>query len=140
MPEKVDLYDYHRFHKSIPHPSNYPVISNVQVVVAGANASITWTTDVASTSQVDYGTNPFRDFRTPYDPTLTTSHLVFIPNLNPFTYYYFDVRSFNIDALSISDMYVFLTGTNIPTGQIVIENGIGFILLEDGTKLILEQP
>lgn len=105
MPQKVDLYDYLRFKKSIPHSSNYPVITNVQ---ASASGLITWTTDVASTSQVYYGVVPYLGFVTPYDSALVTSHSVQLSSLTLNTRYYFKVLSFRSDALSISDLYSFV--------------------------------
>lgn len=106
MPQKVDLYDYLRFKKSIPHPSNYPRITNVQATETGL---ITWDTDVASTSQVLYGVVPYMGFLSDYDATYVTSHSVQLQNLLPDTRYYFKVQSFRFDALSISHLFTFVT-------------------------------
>lgn len=105
MPQKVDLYDYLRFKKSIPHLSNYPIISNV--VVSGSGL-VTWDTDVPSTSQVFYGVVPYFGFNTPYDSSLVTSHTVVLSGLSVGVLYYLKVQSFNKDALSISDLYTFI--------------------------------
>lgn len=129
MPEKVDLYGYTRFHKSIPHESYYPVISNVAMTIGGL---VTWTTDIPSTSQVIYGFVPSLGFKTDYDSSLVTSHSVQLP-LTSDGYYYLKVQSFYFDSLSISDLYVFVF-TNVATQFFLQEDGSSFILLEDGTS------
>lgn len=123
MPSKIDyLATYYPFRKSPPHASYYPVITNVQATSSGL---ITWTTDVPSTSQVQYGTLPLLGQITDRDSTLVTSHSVQIAGLLPNTYYYFKVQSFNQDSLSISELYVFLN----------INVYSAFILLSpDGTR------
>lgn len=113
MPIKLDNL-YRHFYKSIPHPSNYPRITNVS---ATSDGLITWTTDVASTSQVFYGTIPYLGIETDRDSTYVTSHSVQLEDLVDDTTYFFRVLSFNIDALSISDLYTFNTSpgtTNVP--------------------------
>ncbi len=92
--------------KSIPHASNYPAISNVSITAFGL---VTWTTDVASTSQLFYGKSFYRGQSTAQDPALVTSHSVQIPNLALATTYYLKVASFHIDALSVSDLYSFMS-------------------------------
>lgn len=134
MSDFAYLSIYLPFKKSIPHASSYPIITNVVATSAGL---ITWTTDVASTSQVLYGTLPLLGLSTTQDSTLVTSHSVQLSGLSSGTYYYFKVQSFNKDALSISDLYVVLiTIGSLPS--LLVESGIGFILLEDGTKILLE--
>lgn len=58
-----------------------PTITNLGVTATtNSTATIQWTTNVPTTSQVWYGaTSP--DGSTPMDPTLVTSHTVIIPNL-----------------------------------------------------------
>lgn len=125
-----------RYHKHLIHPSNYPVITNLAWVVSGVNVTITWTTDVASTSQVAFGTNQNKDQRSPYDSTLVTSHSVTLSGLLPNTVYFFNVQSFNIDSITISQQDVFITGS-LANQFILLEDGT-YMLLEDGTKIILE--
>ena len=128
MPSKADYVREHGLpRKSINHASNYPRITNVQGSKTGL---ITWTTDVASSSQVLFGVVPFLGFITAYDATPVTSHSVQIPITLPGTYY-FRVQSFNIDALSISDLYT------LTTDSLLMEDGT-YIVMEDGTRISLE--
>lgn len=134
MPQKVDLYDYLRFKKSIPAPSKFPRISNVSITAEGL---VTWTTDVASTSQVLYGFVPYLGFESDYDATLVTSHSVQLTNLVD-GLYYVRVRSFRTDSATTSDLYTF-TFVGVGTNIFLLEDGSSHILLEDGSsKLILE--
>lgn len=132
MPEKVDLYSYTRFHKTIPHQSNYPIISNVLISATGL---VTWTTDIASTSQVLYGLTPYLGALSTYDSTLVTSHSVQLSGITGGLLYYLKVQSFYSDALSISDLYTFIYN---PTANFILAEDGSYILLEDGTKIILE--
>jgi hypothetical protein len=132
MPLKVDLYDYLRFKKSIPHSSNYPVISNVQATASGL---ITWNTDIASTSQVQYASMPILGPFTPFDSSLVTIHSVQLSGLTDLVTYYFRVQSFYLDALSISDLYSFVFES--AATRLLMEDGT-YILMEDGTKILEE--
>jgi len=123
--------------KHPPHASLYPIISNIAWNVNGTTVTITWTTDVASTSQVAYGTNQNKDLRSPYDSTMVTSHSVTLSGLNVLIPYYFNVQSFYFDSLSISQQYSFTTGAAFPL-FIRLEDGT-YMLLEDGSKVLTEQ-
>ncbi|MFN0152048.1 MAG: S8 family serine peptidase [bacterium] len=71
-----------------------PVITNVAGGdAADENVTITWTTDVLSTSQVYYGTTTALGSSTALDSSLTTSHSVTISGLTPESGYFFDVES-----------------------------------------------
>jgi hypothetical protein len=71
-----------------------PVISGVTVTALGsASATITWTTNVASDTQVEYGATPAYGTTTPIDSTRVTSHSRSLVNLAPGTVYYYRVRS-----------------------------------------------
>jgi len=71
-----------------------PVISNVSVSnVTSSTASISWTTDQPSSSQVDYGTTTNYGSSTPLNPTLVTSHSASLTALTPSTTYHFIVLS-----------------------------------------------
>ncbi len=105
MPTKLD-YDalYLPFKKGPSGPSHYPVITNVQISVAGL---VTWTTDIPSTSQVHYGTSPLLGPFTSFDSMLVTNHSVQLTGLHNNILYYLRVQSFYLDSLSISDLYSF---------------------------------
>ena len=71
-----------------------PVISAVAAAPVGSTtATVTWTTDVASTSSVDYGTTAGTLNLNVTSPTMVTSHSVQLTGLNPATTYYFRVSS-----------------------------------------------
>ena len=61
--------------------------------ITSSGASITWTTDEQSTSQVEYGTTISYGTLTPLDSTLVTSHSVSLSSLSPNTTYHYRVRS-----------------------------------------------
>ena len=133
----VHKFDYIWAHqilpKSLPRASNYAIISNV---VFSSTGLVTWTTDIASTSQVQYGSNMYLGLMTDRDSTLVTNHSVQLPSLSPGTYYG-KVQSFYLDSLSISDLYTFAISTPVATGSILMEDGT-YILMEDGTKILVE--
>src|SRR5438477_1145858 len=65
-----------------------PVISAVQSTNVGRNgATITWTTNVGASSQVDYGPSAAYGSSTVLDPTLLTAHSVVLGGLNGATQY-----------------------------------------------------
>jgi len=71
-----------------------PVISLVNATYVGnSTAIITWTTDEAATSQVEYGTTNAYGSTTTLDKTYTKSHGVELADLDPDTTYYFRVIS-----------------------------------------------
>src|SRR5207247_9981751 len=71
-----------------------PVISNVNAT-PGANrsAAVTWTTNEASTSRVDYGTTAKALTSNVSDSTLVTSHNIALTRLAPPTTYFFRLPS-----------------------------------------------
>ena len=64
--------------------------------ITGNSAQITWTTNEAATSRVEYGLTTSYGSLTPLDPTLVTAHSVALTGLAPSTTYNYRVRS--IDA------------------------------------------
>lgn len=105
MPIQLDYaWEHRRLHKSRYNPDHRPVISNVAISSSGL---VTWTTDVACSSQVLYGGTVYLGASTAYDGTATTSHSVQLSGLIPNLTYYLRVQSFYIDAVSISGLYSF---------------------------------
>ena len=87
-----------------------PVISAVQSSVTSSSATVTWTTDQLSDSQVDYGPSTAYGTSTPVDTTMTTSHSVSISGLQPGTTYHYRVRSKNGSSVAaVSGDFVFTT-------------------------------
>jgi hypothetical protein len=72
-----------------------PVISNVVASnVTSSSADITWNTDEASDSQVEYATSPCPCGNdTPLDTTMVTSHSRTITGLSPNTTYHYRAKS-----------------------------------------------
>ncbi|HEY9432819.1 MAG TPA: Ig-like domain-containing protein [Blastocatellia bacterium] len=71
-----------------------PVISNVAAVVINpTSATITWTTNENSDSQVEYGTTQAYGQSTTLNPALVTSHSQGLSGLNPGTQYHYRVKS-----------------------------------------------
>jgi hypothetical protein len=73
---------------------NPPVISNIVVSGIGQNsATITWTTNTNSNSQVDYGLTASYGSASTLNGTLVTSHSVALSGLTAGTVYHYQVRS-----------------------------------------------
>ncbi len=73
-----------------------PVISGVTATgITATSATISWTTDQASSSQVNYGISTAYGSQSALNSTLTTSHSVTLTGLTPGTTYDFDVVSAN---------------------------------------------
>jgi phosphodiesterase/alkaline phosphatase D-like protein len=79
-----------------------PVITAVVATPGndGATAVITWTTDTASDSRVDYGTAAGSLTSQVNDTTLVTSHSIALTGLNAGTTYFFRVRSANSQGIA----------------------------------------
>ena len=71
-----------------------PIISGVGVTsLTSSSATITWTTDEASDTQVEYGTTTAYGSVSPLDATAVTSHSVTLSGLQVSTLYHFRVKS-----------------------------------------------
>jgi len=71
-----------------------PVIANVASTAAtDGSATVTWTTDEASDSRVDYGTAPGSLTQNATDASAVTAHSMRLTGLTPGTMYHFRVRS-----------------------------------------------
>ncbi len=78
-----------------------PNISNVTVTnITATSATISWTTDQAASSQVNYGTTTSYGFSSPLNSSLGTSHSVTLTGLTPGTTYDYDVISANSTGAS----------------------------------------
>ena len=101
-----------------------PVISAVTSInVNSVSATITWTTDQASSSQVNYGTTTAYGSQSALNSTLTTSHSVTLTGLTPGATYDFDVVSVNgSTASNTSGNFTFAT-TAAPVISAVATSG-----------------
>ncbi len=90
---------------------NAPIISHITVSGVSARvATISWNTDVASDTQITYGTTDDCSISTDPDPIPATIHVQQLTGLEPETTYYFRVRSKRATSeLGISDLGSFET-------------------------------
>ena len=92
-----------------------PVISTVAATVTTQSATITWTTDEGSTSQVEYGLTTAYGSTTVLDSTLVTSHTVTVSGLTQGTLYHYRVRSRDASGNErISSDFTFTTSDTVP--------------------------
>ena len=80
-----------------------PAISNVAHTTGSGTATITWDTNEASDSRVDYGTSPNSLTSTASSPGLGTSHSVELTGLDPNTTYHYRVTSVDAATNSTTD-------------------------------------
>ncbi|MGA7240081.1 MAG: TIGR03790 family protein, partial [Bryobacteraceae bacterium] len=99
-----------------------PVISGVAVgSITPSGATITWTTDQASNSQVAYGTTSGYGSLSALNAASTTSHSVTLTGLTASTTYYYQVQSRSSQGLlANSGGYTFSTA-GIPIGQPLLQ-------------------
>lgn len=101
-----------------------PTITNVVVSNIGTStATVTWMTDLASNSQVLYGTTTALGASTTVDSNYVTSHSVMLTGLTPNTVYHFKVRSLNNYGTTDSTDYTFTT-SNTSTNQMPVISNI----------------
>jgi len=88
-----------------------PVISDITASgVTSTTALITWTTNEAADSQVEYGTTTSYGSSSPADPNLVTSHNVFLAGLAPNALYHYRVKSADASGnMTISPDQTFTT-------------------------------
>jgi phosphodiesterase/alkaline phosphatase D-like protein len=70
-----------------------PVITAVTATPGSTSALITWTTDLASNSSVNFGTSPTNLTQLASDPMMVTSHTIVLNGLAAATTYYYTVTS-----------------------------------------------
>jgi hypothetical protein len=104
-------------------PAGPPAISNVAVSsITNTTATITWTTDQASSSLVNFGKTTAYGSTSPLTPTLVTSHSVTLTGLTLGTTYDFDVVSANVSSLSSNSANGSFTTTAVTYTAPVITN------------------
>ena len=109
------IADAVRFYSPSAGDLTPPVISNVQSVPGTNSAVITWTTNEAATSQVEYGLTAAYGSQTVKDTGLVTSHSVTVTGLTASTPYHFRVKSDDgAGNAAVSGDYMFTTTAPIP--------------------------
>ena len=95
--------------------ANPPVISNIQASgVTSSSATITWTTDVNSDSQVEYGTSTAYGLSSALNSTAVTAHSVTLSGLAASMVYHYRVKSRNTSGLlAVSSDNTFTTAAGI---------------------------
>jgi hypothetical protein len=102
-----------------------PVISAVAASgITGSSATITWTTNQASSSQVEYGTTTAYGSLSTENTTLTTSHSVNLTGLTPGTTYDYAVISADATGAATSTNFSFSTPVTAPAISAVSASGI----------------
>ncbi|MES2213642.1 MAG: peptidoglycan-binding protein [Patescibacteria group bacterium] len=102
---------------SISPTDGIPILSSISSGSPGAtSATITWVTDLASNSQVEYGLSSVYTASSTLDSTLTTSHSVVLSGLSQATTYHYRVMSSNGVATTSVD-YTFTTTTQSSGGS-----------------------
>jgi len=99
------------FTTSAPPDTTPPVISGVTAgSITTSGASVSWTTDEASDSQVDYGLTSTYGSSTPLDSTLVVAHSVSLTGLTAGTTYHYHVKSRDAAGnLATSSDFMFTT-------------------------------
>ena len=85
--------------------------------VTASGATITWNTNLPTTSEVEYGTSSAYGSATPVDTTMVTSHSVVLSGLNSGTTYHFAVQSREADGTAITtgdQVFTTLSGSGTP--------------------------
>ncbi len=99
-----------------------PTISNVQATnVTSSGATITWTTDSPSTSQVNYGLTSSYGSQSPLNGTLVTNHSVTLSGLQADTTYHYQAVSTNDYGTTSSTDHTFTTSSSGGT-DVVVDN------------------
>jgi hypothetical protein len=119
-----------------------PVISGVTAVdVTSSNACITWVTDEAANSWVDYGLTASYGAGA-WDGAMVTAHSITLANLQPRTTYHYRVTSTNFADLSAASTdYIFTTlrPPNHPPVAVAEVSPL-FLLSETDTNRLILSP
>jgi hypothetical protein len=75
-------------------PATLSITAVSGIATASDSATITWTTNLAANSQVDYGTTTSYGQSTPLNSSMVTSHRVTLSGLAASTTYHYRVKGF----------------------------------------------
>jgi hypothetical protein len=103
-----------------------PVISAVAASsISAAGATITWTTDTASDTQVEYGPTTTYGSSTPLATILVTAHTQALSGLAPNTVYHYRVRSGDgTGNVAVSADFAFTTPAALPSADVVVPRAL----------------
>lgn len=94
----------------IAHPGPIILTTPYEDNIQPTSVSLNWTTDVASTSIVHYGTTPALGDSV-VDATNVTVHVIPVPGLTPSTVYYYQVGSADVNGVNFSPTALFSTAS-----------------------------
>ena len=116
----TNSYGSRTYRVTVSVSSGTPIISGVTSSNITLNsATIQWTTNVPSNSQVEYGLTKSYGNTTPVDVNLVTSHSATIENLTPNTLYHYRVKSTEIAGYqAVSSDQTFTTAPHPPASTI----------------------
>jgi parallel beta-helix repeat protein len=99
-----------------------PVITAVAASsITSSSATITWTTNFASSSQADYGTTASYGQSTPLNSSMVTSHSVGLSGLTASTLYHYRVKSSDAsNNLATSGDFTFTTSAGSTSGSLTV--------------------
>src|SRR3989441_3600089 len=102
-----------------PAPTLISAVAASSIIVSGA--TITWTTNKPSDSQVEYGPTISYGSTTPLDPSLVTAHTVTLSGLAASTLSHYGVKSKDAAAnLAVSPDFTFITASSAsPTPPLI---------------------
>jgi len=139
--------EFDTLNHSIPVVAGPNILSVSSGGLTSTGATITWSTDKAAASQVEYGISSGYGVLSPENLTLATSHSISLADLEPSTTYHFRVASTDeVSNITFSEDYTFTTsavssgssvsnlgGTSVPTNITTLTIGG-----EDSTSVELE--
>src|SRR5215475_3598260 len=112
-------------------PTGTLAISNVQASAAtNSSVQVSWTTNEAATSAIDYGTTSVYGATTPVSGTMVTAHQMALSGLAQATTYHFRVRSTtgSVTATSADQTFTTSGGANTPPSVQVTSPAAGATL------------
>ena len=99
-----------------------PVIGNVQATAGGVTATVTWTTDEAATSSVDFGPSTAYENGSVSSGSLVTNHSIPLTGLTASTTYHYKVTSQDASGNSAETADLTFTTTTPDTTAPVVTN------------------
>jgi glucose/arabinose dehydrogenase len=109
-----------------PPDTTLPTISGVSSTPSSNSATVSWTTNEASDTQVDYGTTVSYGSSTTLNAAQVTSHSATLTGLQPSTLYHFQVKSRDAAGnLATSSDFTFTTLAVSPTQTVTFDDRPG---------------